>query len=392
MAKVKVLFVDDEPKVLEGLALHLRRHYQVEVATSGADGLEILRAQGPFAVVMSDMRMPGMDGVGFLARVREQAPDTVRMLLTGYADLSAAAAAVNQGQVFRFMTKPCPPDQLREAFAAAAAQHQLIRAERELLDNTLRGSVKVLTEILGLVSPTAFSRAGQIRRYVAGAAKHLGMDDRWQLEVAAMLAQIGCVALPPMTLDKVEAGQPMTADERGLYQRHPEIGHKLIAHIPRMEPVAELIRMQNRPSEVRDDGQRRRLELIRAAMAIDDLVRRGSSVPDAAERLREQQAFAPDLLTAVRDHHLGGAHTESRHVSVKELKPSMIPEQDICSTTGAVILRANSELNTVILARLHNFARIQGVIEPIRVRVYVENRNASAGDVDDSFFASKPQR
>ena len=93
--RVRVLCVDDEPNVLEGLSLHLRRRYQVETATSGAAALEILQRGGETAVVMSDMRMPGMDGAAFLARARQTAPDTVRILLTGHADLNSAISAVN---------------------------------------------------------------------------------------------------------------------------------------------------------------------------------------------------------------------------------------------------------------------------------------------------------
>jgi DNA-binding NtrC family response regulator len=95
------LFVDDEIPILEGYRRILHREFDVCGANSGEDGLEVLRTTGPFAVVISDMRMPGMNGAEFLAKVRERAPDTARMLLTGYADLEAAIDAVNKGNIFR---------------------------------------------------------------------------------------------------------------------------------------------------------------------------------------------------------------------------------------------------------------------------------------------------
>jgi DNA-binding NtrC family response regulator len=113
--RTKILCVDDEPRVLEGLALHLGRIFEMVTATSGREGLEVLAGQGPFTVVLSDMRMPGMDGAAFLSKVRQAAPDTTRMLLTGDTDLQAAIAAVNEGQIFRFLTKPCAPYNLRLA-------------------------------------------------------------------------------------------------------------------------------------------------------------------------------------------------------------------------------------------------------------------------------------
>jgi len=90
-----ILCVDDEANILEGLKRHLHKRFVLETALSGAAGLELLDRQGPFAVVVSDMRMPGMNGAQFLALVRERAPDSVRIILTGQADLEAAIAAVN---------------------------------------------------------------------------------------------------------------------------------------------------------------------------------------------------------------------------------------------------------------------------------------------------------
>ena len=129
----RILCVDDEINVLEGLENILRRKFRFEKAQSGQTALEILKSQEPFAVVLSDMRMPGMDGAAFLGHVREEHPDTVRMLLTGHADMNAAISAVNQGQIFRFLTKPCPPDVLIKAFDAAV--DSVARAAQELLDS-----------------------------------------------------------------------------------------------------------------------------------------------------------------------------------------------------------------------------------------------------------------
>lgn len=158
-----VLCVDDELRVLEGLAMHLRRQFTVFRATSGKQGLAELAEHGPFVVALSDMRMPEMNGAEFLSQVHTSAPDTVRMLLTGYADIEVAASAINDGQVFRFLVKPCPPERLRLAFSAALHQYRLITAERELLEHTLRGSVEALVNVLALVHPQAFGRAVRLR-------------------------------------------------------------------------------------------------------------------------------------------------------------------------------------------------------------------------------------
>jgi serine phosphatase RsbU (regulator of sigma subunit) len=134
----KVLFVDDDPRVLSGLRRQLGRKVPLETADSSHAGLEAIRTLGPCSVVVSDYRMPGMDGVEFLARVRQTAPETVRILLTGSADLHAAIQAVNQGNIFRFLTKPCAPEELMQALASGAKHYRHARRERKFNQRTRR--------------------------------------------------------------------------------------------------------------------------------------------------------------------------------------------------------------------------------------------------------------
>ncbi|WP_420237476.1 response regulator [Telmatobacter bradus] len=129
----RILFVDDEQGVLDGYERLLRKDFHVYVARGGLEGLEAMEKYGPFAVVISDMRMPGMNGAEFLAQVRQKEPSTVRMLLTGFTDLSAAIDAVNEGNIFRFLTKPCRKEILVEAINIGIAQHHSITAEKDLI-------------------------------------------------------------------------------------------------------------------------------------------------------------------------------------------------------------------------------------------------------------------
>ena len=164
----KILFVDDEPGVLEGFRRLLHKEFLLDTAGSGREGLAAIASAGddPYAVIVSDMRMPGMDGVQFLSRVRITSGDSVRIALTGYADIQAASNAVNEGAIFRFLTKPCEKEVLAKALTAALIQHRLVIAEKGLLEKTLRGSVKVLTDVLSLVNPAGFQSGdsgGEIR-------------------------------------------------------------------------------------------------------------------------------------------------------------------------------------------------------------------------------------
>ncbi|HSO63120.1 MAG TPA: SpoIIE family protein phosphatase [Desulfobacterales bacterium] len=127
----RVLFVDDDPKILAAFQRQLRKKVTIETVESGAEGLEALRRNGPFSVVVTDYCMPSMNGIEFLGRARKIAPETVRMLLTGSADLGAAIQAVNQGNIFRFLTKPCSPDNLLEAVQTGIYEYRRTHKERK---------------------------------------------------------------------------------------------------------------------------------------------------------------------------------------------------------------------------------------------------------------------
>jgi CheY-like chemotaxis protein len=133
----KILFVDDEPSVLDGYRRMLHRDFEVDTATGGEQGLELIKGSRPYAVVVSDMRMPGMNGAEFLAQVRQTVPETVRMLLTGYSDMDAAIAAVNEGNIFRYLTKPCEKEVLVKAISLSLEQYHSAVAEKLLVKKAL---------------------------------------------------------------------------------------------------------------------------------------------------------------------------------------------------------------------------------------------------------------
>ena len=243
----KILFVDDDPNILQGYQRSLRKLLRIDTALGGEEGLAAIGKTGPYAVIISDMRMPGMDGVQFLSKVKDITPDSVRMMLTGNADMNTAIEAVNEGNIFRFMTKPCEPEVFLNALRAGIQQYRLVMAERELLEKTLNHSIKALVDILSMVNPVAFSRATRIHKYVKHMVSELSITSAWQYEIAAMLSQIGCVTIPPDTIEKYYAGQTLTEDEREMFTSHPTVGCELLQKIPRIEHVALMIEGQVKP-------------------------------------------------------------------------------------------------------------------------------------------------
>jgi response regulator RpfG family c-di-GMP phosphodiesterase len=370
--KTKVLCVDDEPQVLEGLALQLRRGYEVHTATRGARGLEVLGQHGPFAVVLSDMRMPAMNGAAFLSRVRQQAPDTVRMLLTGHADLQAAIAAVNDGQVFRFLTKPCPPDQLRLSFEAATEQHRLVTAERVLLEHTLHGSIKALTDILALTNPVAFGRATRIKKHVSEIAEELGMPDRWQVEVAAMLSQLGSISLPEETAEKYYYGQDLSTEERAMVSRMPKVTDTLLSNIPRLEQVREILAAQHKSFNVGRHREETPLGalILKIAIEFDELESRGFSIQLALDTMRgREDAYDPTILESfVRLKGAATKRQEIKEISLCAVRVGMVFAEDVRTKTGVLLVTRGYEVTPSFIERARNF-REDFVNELVRVVV-----------------------
>ncbi len=374
----KILCVDDDPNVIRGYRPHLRKHFTLTPAHSGLEGLEVLEKDS-FAVVISDMRMPKMNGAEFLCKARELAPHTVRLLLTGETDLKAAISAVNEGQIFRFLTKPCPATSLLETVQAAAEQHRLLTAEQALLEQTVSGSVKVLTDVLSLAAPSVFSRATMLKRYVGHMSRSLGLKTNvWQYELAALLSQLGCISLPPETIDRYYREQPLNPDERGMLRDHPSAGSKLIENIPRLELVAQIIsRQNNRSSDVAisDRTSKETVELgaalLRLAIDLDRLVGRGVEFQTAITKLRQENEHAPRLIDAIQNLETEQQKVELRALRVAELQPLMVLDEDIKNTKGVILVRKGTEMNLALIQRLHNFSNGIGLIEPFSVQIPV---------------------
>jgi len=374
----RVLFVDDEPNVLEAVQRTLRKHVDIQTATSGADGLRQLREAGPFALVVSDMRMPSMNGAQFLAKVREQVPDTVRMILSGQADLQATIAAVNESHIYRFLSKPCPPEQLIAAVEDGLRQHRLVTAEKVLLEQTLSGAVKMLIEILGMVSPAASSRASRLQRYAIELSAALALPERWQWGLAAYVSQIGCVALPKDILSKVEADQVLADEEKRLYEAHPEVAGKLLAAIPRLEDVAAIVTAQfgslsfaGKPADigqwdVRSTGQL----LLRTVIEFDHLITRGASRGAAADTLRGSKLGLPAaIIKALLSIHVASRELGVRQIRLRDLAPGMILDEDLVSPKGIRLVPSGQEITRTLIVRLSSIADGVGVAEPFRVLV-----------------------
>jgi len=374
--RLRILCVDDEPNVLEGIARGLRRDYDITTAASAADALAVIGQHPAFAIVMSDLRMPGRDGISFLAEVHRVAPDTVRILLTGQADLDGAIAAINEGHIFKFLTKPLPLPALTKALAGAADQYRLITSERVLLEQTLHGSLKALTEILALAQPTAFGRATRLKRHVSELGERAGVTDRWPVEIAALLSQAGAITLKPDLLEKLYYGKPLTRQESALAARLPRIAEELIEHIPRLEPVRDILRHIDTPFERTAASGNAGAQTVPIgarllAIAIDfDVLDAQGMLPGLAMDTLEGRLgrYDPTLLREFRAlRGLDSDGSQVREMQLTDVAVGMVFAADVMSANGQLLIARGQEVTRSLRERIDNYWESFATTTPVRM-------------------------
>jgi response regulator RpfG family c-di-GMP phosphodiesterase len=377
----RVLCVDDDPNVLAGIQRNLRKRFEIQTASSGPEALALLQNHGPYAVVLVDMQMPEMNGVQVLEHARRISPDSVRIMLTGNSDQETSVDAVNRGQIFRFLRKPCRPDELAAALDGGLMQYRLVTGERELLESTLNGSIKVLTDVLAAMDPQSFGRAQHLRHRVQRYAESIEIAEKWELELGAMLAPIGYIAVPASTMQKARECASLTQNEVEMLARIPEIGAKLLSNIPRLQGVANIIYYQRKnfdgsgfpDGDVAGKAIPLGARLLRILGDLLDLTARG--VPEAEALVRLQQysgLYDPEVLATLlaklaQESLASESPHNARVVKISDLRLGLILACDIFTAQGVLLITSGNPITPVLLERIRNFAKIGGIKEPILV-------------------------
>lgn len=373
--QVRVLCVDDEPHVLEGLNRVLHRFFDLTTAVGPEAAIATARDRGPFPIVVSDLRMPGMDGLQLLQELRAKNPDSVCLLLSGDADFSAVLQAINDGHVFRFLTKPCPGPILIRSLKAAERQYELLSSEKILLEQTVRGCVNALCEVLGIASPEAFGRATKLKRWVSGACELLRVPDAWHVEVAALLSQIGWVAVPQGVIRKVRRQEPLSEDEDRALKTVPDVAKGILAGIPRLGEIVDLLHSVGpfiAGSEPADDRLLKTVsnKILASALALDGMLSRGVDPAVAFRKLRSRTFHAPEVLDALAEvvAAQGTAFVE-KELTVGELRGGMSLLEDVRTPEGALLVSAGQDVTGQLIIRLKNARAQLGAATKILCRV-----------------------
>jgi response regulator RpfG family c-di-GMP phosphodiesterase len=421
-----LLFVDDEPGILSSLKRLFRPHgYRILTAGSGAEGLQLLEHEA-VDLVVSDMRMPEMDGAKFLEAVRARWPEVIRILLTGYADIGSTVSAINRGEVYRYIAKPWDDNDIvlivRKALERAALEREnrrlaalIQRQNDELreLNAGLEDKVTQRTAELGqinaflnlandelkrnfMVSIKMFSSLIEMREGAVGGhsrrvaelarqlASRMGLDAGAQrdLFLAGLLHDVGKIGFPDALLARPVSR--MSGEDQARYRRHPVAGEAALMPLAELQQVARIVRSHHE----RHDGLGFPDGLAGADIPLG--ARLLSAVNDfdalqtgalAEKRLHAQEArdsliagrgrrYDPEVVDALVEMLAQAAPTlvRERVVAAPDLHTGMVLAQDLLSPAGTLLLAADYVLDAKLVRHIQDFARREGALLQLHVR------------------------
>lgn len=384
--KRKILLIDDDSNILQAFKRQLRSDFDIVTALGGKAALELFNTPEEFAVVVSDMQMPQMNGIDVLQEIQKISPNTVRIMLTGNADQATATRAVNEGQIFRFLNKPCSADEFTNALNGAVEQYRLLTLEKDLLQNTLSGSVKLLTDILSMVDPNSFGKMTKFRKLIREVSSKLGIKNPWDIELAAMLSNIGVVALPPAITSKLAQNVILTEEEKHLVAQIPETGRTLLSNIPRLEKVASIVLYQNKrfdgsgfpTDEIKGKDIPTGARILKLVKDFYDLDAHQAPMSERISRLyTRREWYDQEILKALEAVLIPAsdvsqkAETNIFEVNLNQLCAGQILLANVHSSDGVLLITAGSALTQAMIERIKNYSKLIGVQGPFKVNCYV---------------------
>lgn len=378
----RILLVDDENNILEAYKRNMGDEFEIEVAGSGIAAIELINREKQFQVIVTDYKMPNMNGVELLEQVRNIAPETVQIMLTGQADMEAIIKLINKGKIFRFLTKPCSPEDLIASIKDGVRQYELVAAEKELLGKTLGGSIKVLADLLALAKPQAFNKTQKIRILARQIHNELVVDHKWQIEIAATLSQIGCVTIPDDILKKVYKGLTLSDAENIMFMNHASIGADMIKNIPRMEAVAEIIRYQEKkydgsgfPSDnIKGDKIPVGSRILKIVLDYDKAVTGGVDGEKVLSDMGKKPGYYDPFLFSIAEKNFLKIEKPKKSFVKKDIPADSLEEgmylaEDLISATGVFIGAKNQILTSALISTIGNYSKNSQLKDTVRVIV-----------------------
>ena len=356
----KILCVDDEESILRGFQLNLRKDFELHLASNGVEGLEVFDREGGFALVLSDMRMPQMDGATMLSAIKQKDPEVVTVLLTGHTDFESAMSAVNEGSIFRMLSKPCPPEMLIRVLGDGLAQHDLVKSKRILLDQTLRGAVDALAQSLSTAKPLFFGRAQRVRRIANELSETLKLKDAWRVDIASIFSQLAYISLPESVSEDVYYKKDLTPGVKEMVRRFPEDTEKIIEKIPGLEDVGEILgklTVQHRFEEDDDTGLRRAASILRVALDFDYYEEQGHDRSLIVQTLKSRKDDYDPEVTDCLSQLLVVAEQKYRleEITIRKLEVGMRLAQELRLSDGLLVASSGADVDRQLLKVIRNY-------------------------------------
>ena len=364
MISDRILLVDDDQSLLNTLERNLGFTFPISIAESAADALKMIQedAEG-FAVVLADMRMPGMDGIELIQEARRSSPETVYMMLTGNQDLATATRAVNDGQVFRFLVKPCEVIEIKTAIQNASDHYRLVMSEKELLHKTFVGSVGLLTEIIDSMQTTV-ADSDQISAMVNLLATELALSANWQRQLASKLCLVGLAMMPDSKAEILRRAPTHSIEHRDVFQELSDIAAKMIERIPRLSGVADILRLLTEGDGFVPNGEdspQVSATLVRIAFYWEILSKNGVPPSTAVAEIQRVLPSLPAKLTqALPTQVLSTENDTVVEIPASELVEGMVLVEDVVGETGALMVSKGRRLTRPVVAKLQQYSQQTG--------------------------------
>lgn len=363
----------DEDKHLDDLYRSLRKTYSIYRARGGEQGLHLLEREGPFAVVIADYDMRGMDADTFLDRVGVLSSDTVRVMLVAAEDYETAIEALNRGRIFCFLERGCSSDLFAASLKRALEQHELVRTNRTLVEQTIRCNIQVLSDMLCLANPEAFGRGARIQSHVRYVADRLDLSPDWLYESLGLLSQVGCVTIPQDVLARLARGEKLSDAEKKMLDRHAQVGYRILKRIPGMEEAAEMVFHQRGMDAFAEKQATEAVkvgsQILAAAVGFEDLLSAGNDKGAVVEALRRRNVCSQEVLSFLARVVSTARKLSFRALKTAELTVGMILDQDVITDDGSLLITRGEEITPAVRERLIRYAEGGSISEPIHVRI-----------------------
>jgi response regulator RpfG family c-di-GMP phosphodiesterase len=371
----KILMIDDDKDILASYQVNLRKDFIVRIASNANQAMEILKEEADIGVIVTDYKMPDVNGIKLLKMIRQIYPDPIRIMITGFADMQIAVNAVNEGSIFRFLTKPMPTPELKQIIQDALTQYNLKNNEKELLNNTLKGTLKLLIDLISLSIPQSLNIGSQARMIARKIGVKAGEIELWELEVASLLSNIGLLLLPNDIIQKKADGKELTSTEAFVFSNHPELGANLLKHIPRFEKISEAILHMNdnfgskSDRNVANESIPLYSRILKVSNDYIQLIQSNKTPLEAYEKMLEMYyQYDPKLLELLLTEVVGSDNNRKiKQIQLMELKGGMVVAKDIVDERETVLFKKDKEITEPIIIRLQQISNVRNIVEPLLV-------------------------